>query len=463
MFLHKREVGKLLAKLRKQTGLSQYECAQTLGVTDKAISKWETGSAYPNIETLERLCALYKISLGAFFTLLEHPQKAFFTLAVTGGPCAGKSIAVELLKEFFERRGYSVFLLREVATTLINAGYLVPASFDAFAFQTEIFSVQIALENTLFTRANDCASERLAAMNAKSVSDTKASAKTLVLCDRGLADGKAYLSPADYGRLLQTNGLSSDDAFSRYDGVLVLESAAVKALGYTVENNPARMENEQQARALDARIKTAWEDHPHVSFVGASQSFEQKLLNTVRAACALLGEPEPTSLIPRRRFLVKKPALSALLAKLGAVEDDELVTFLEPKHGQRLALISRTRNGRTRYAQAPIRSDAPYTLDLETPLAPDAYQALLSFSDPAYKPVERKSVRLLTDGRDISLHLYDCYPFVAVAEIDLPLAEEQVDSDETYMPPYLQVVREITDSDAFSLRSIARGLAQGRL
>lgn len=39
-------VGKRIAKLRKQEGLTQKQLADKLGVSNKAISKWETGVSH---------------------------------------------------------------------------------------------------------------------------------------------------------------------------------------------------------------------------------------------------------------------------------------------------------------------------------------------------------------------------------------------------------------------------------
>ena len=46
------EYGNYLYNLRKASGLSQMELANELGITNKAISKWENGSAKPSISLL---------------------------------------------------------------------------------------------------------------------------------------------------------------------------------------------------------------------------------------------------------------------------------------------------------------------------------------------------------------------------------------------------------------------------
>ena len=47
-----KKTGELIAALRKEKGRSQAELAERLGVTNKAVSRWETGRGYPDVELL---------------------------------------------------------------------------------------------------------------------------------------------------------------------------------------------------------------------------------------------------------------------------------------------------------------------------------------------------------------------------------------------------------------------------
>ena len=58
-----KEFGSFIAKQRKAVGLTQKELAEKLMVTDKAISRWENGHGYPDIETLEELSSALDVSL----------------------------------------------------------------------------------------------------------------------------------------------------------------------------------------------------------------------------------------------------------------------------------------------------------------------------------------------------------------------------------------------------------------
>ena len=55
--------GAVIRKLREQKNMTQAELAEILQVSDKAVSKWETGHGYPDITLLEPLAAALGISV----------------------------------------------------------------------------------------------------------------------------------------------------------------------------------------------------------------------------------------------------------------------------------------------------------------------------------------------------------------------------------------------------------------
>lgn len=57
------EMGKKLRKLRLDRGLTQQQVADRLGMTRQALSSYEGGRTWPDLQTLERLCAIYNVSL----------------------------------------------------------------------------------------------------------------------------------------------------------------------------------------------------------------------------------------------------------------------------------------------------------------------------------------------------------------------------------------------------------------
>ena len=57
------EFNKKLQELRKQKGLTQEELSEKLYVSRTAISKWESGRGYPNIESLKAIAKLFSVTV----------------------------------------------------------------------------------------------------------------------------------------------------------------------------------------------------------------------------------------------------------------------------------------------------------------------------------------------------------------------------------------------------------------
>ena len=58
------KVGVFIAQCRKEHSWTQKELGEKLGVTDKAVSKWENGRSFPDISLLESLCKTFDISVS---------------------------------------------------------------------------------------------------------------------------------------------------------------------------------------------------------------------------------------------------------------------------------------------------------------------------------------------------------------------------------------------------------------
>ena len=58
------KIGKFISECRKNKNLTQMQLAERLGVTDRAVSKWETGRAMPDSSLMLDLCAILGISVN---------------------------------------------------------------------------------------------------------------------------------------------------------------------------------------------------------------------------------------------------------------------------------------------------------------------------------------------------------------------------------------------------------------
>ncbi len=62
--MDKISVGKFISEQRKNLSLTQKQLADMLDVTDKAVSRWETGKGYPDIETVERIAEILGVTIN---------------------------------------------------------------------------------------------------------------------------------------------------------------------------------------------------------------------------------------------------------------------------------------------------------------------------------------------------------------------------------------------------------------
>ena len=62
------KIGRFIAACRKEQGYTQAALAEKLGITDRAVSKWETGRSLPDASLMLALCGLLQISVNELLT-----------------------------------------------------------------------------------------------------------------------------------------------------------------------------------------------------------------------------------------------------------------------------------------------------------------------------------------------------------------------------------------------------------
>lgn len=71
------KIGKFIAELRKEQKMTQLDLATKIGVTDRAVSKWENGRGLPDISLISPLCETLSISINELLEgeRIENSQK----------------------------------------------------------------------------------------------------------------------------------------------------------------------------------------------------------------------------------------------------------------------------------------------------------------------------------------------------------------------------------------------------
>jgi predicted ATPase len=189
-----------------------------------------------------------------------HERHLPHRVVLTGGPGAGKTAILELIRLFFCEH---VKTLPEAAGIVFGGRF--PRSTSPplrQAAQRAIYHVQRELE---------------------AVADAEDAA--VVLCDRGTVDCAAYWTGE--GDLFSAVGTTRAAELTRYDAVIHLRTPT-SPLAYN-HDNPLRLESIEEAAATDARISAEWSDHPRRFVVEPTDDFLHKAARTL----ALLRDEVP--------------------------------------------------------------------------------------------------------------------------------------------------------------------------
>ena len=190
------------------------------------------------------------------------------TIVITGGPCSGKTSAMATLRAWLASENVPAMFVDEAGTDLILEGTTPETLGGMEPFQKRVAALQIK-------REDDAQAAAQALEQAFAATGTPAD--VVIVCDRGVCDGAAYLDWESYLRILDANNLDVSQAMNRYDAVFCLESAAKMDDGsYTLSNNSARSESPQEAAALCDRTQAAWASHPQFHFITNEDTFDAK-------------------------------------------------------------------------------------------------------------------------------------------------------------------------------------------
>mmetsp|Transcript_7644 Transcript_7644/g.14428 ORF Transcript_7644/g.14428 Transcript_7644/m.14428 type:complete len:471 (+) Transcript_7644:172-1584(+) len=218
----------------------------------------------------------------------------FHKFVLTGGPCGGKTTALARLSSYLRERGFEVITVPEAFTILASNGFEMSYfSVEGMpsCVQNTVMDVQMSLEDSF---------ERILRAKGK---------PGVLLCDRGLCDGSAYMSTEEWDQFLLKRGITlAEIREGRYNAVFHLVTAAEGAEEYyTLENNDVRTETPEQARALDIKTRGAWVGHPKLIVIDNQTDFEGKLNKLVSIASELVGLPSTSKQVTEKYLLKEIP------------------------------------------------------------------------------------------------------------------------------------------------------------
>ncbi|MBR3439348.1 MAG: AAA family ATPase [Clostridia bacterium] len=351
-------------------------------------------------------------------------------IAITGGPCGGKSTALCQIQSAFTDMGYTVLFVPETATELIDGG-VTPKNCPVF--QKTLLTLQIEKEKAFFNAAS--------AMDAE---------KVLIVCDRGAMDNKAYMSDSEFNEILTTLNTSEVELRDGYDAVFHLVTAAKGAKEfYTNENNPARTEDENEAAEIDDKLIAAWTGHPHFRVIDNSSEFEDKIKRLIKEISSFLGEPEPFE--TERKFLIERPDVEALEALPNCRKVEIIQTYLKSDNGDEVRVRQRGERGNYIYFQTIKRSVTPLKrVEIEKRLSQNEYLERLMDADTTKHPIRKNRYCLTYNNLYFEIDIFPSWDDEALCEIELCDENEEI-----VFPDFIRIIKEVTDDDRYKNASLA--------
>lgn len=427
------QFGNRLLSLRERLGLSQDELGKLIGVSNKSISKWETGASKPGVDTLAKLALALQVSMDELVAK-DAASPNITRIVVTGGPCAGKTTALSWIQNAFTEKGYQVVFVPETATELISGGAAPWLCTEGKHFQAGLLRLQLAKESAYAEVAGHMKAEKI-----------------LLVCDRGALDNKAYMSLLDFQYVLQSLQTNEVELRDHYDAVFHLVTAANGAEEfYTLANNQARTETPQQARDLDDKLVSAWTGHPHLRIIDNSTDFKKKMLRLLAEISSFLGEPEPLEV--ERKYLIQMPNIRKLEQLPACTRVNIVQTYLKSSPGEEVRIRQRGSERHFIYFKTIKRDVSPgKRVEIETRLNEKEYLQNLMQADPRFRQIQKTRYCISRDGTYYEIDIYPQLQDKAILEVEL-----RDDNQPVSIPKFLKVIKEVTREEAYLNRSIAR-------
>ena len=109
--MKEKTLGITMADLRKAKGMTQLELAEQMGVTDKAVSKWERDLSCPDVNSLPKLAQILGVSVDELMhsKTVEKKEQNALVLLICRGVALAMGVATVVLSILKQIDVYSGF------------------------------------------------------------------------------------------------------------------------------------------------------------------------------------------------------------------------------------------------------------------------------------------------------------------------------------------------------------------
>lgn len=348
-----------------------------------------------------------------------------------GWPMWWKTTGMSKVVEAVANIWYHTLIVPEAARKIFKAGVKIGDPEIGVAndvFQEELLKYQLAQEDLFRTLA--------AQSNAE---------KTLILYDRGILDGQAYMSdPDDMDVLLEKYGMERADVYKRYnDWIIDLVTAAEWAEKW-YKTDDERSETAAEAKILEAKIQKAWTGHPHMRVIDNSTWFEEKMNRFVGEILSILWYPAPLEI--EHKYLIDTPDEQWL--REHAVESTVEQYYLISPDDRVMRIRKRTRWWGSIYTLTKKRRLANGdTVEEEELIDAGTYQQMQFLKKTGTQPIRKKRYNFLWQNQYFELDHFISWPYIGqyMLEIEKTNKEQAVT-----LPTMLHIQKEVTGQKEYT-------------
>lgn len=359
-------------------------------------------------------------------------MKEIKSIVLTGGPCAGKSTALEYLRNELEKCGVTVMTFSECATQMMNKG-MTPDEMGSYEFHSLLFENQYNAEEALRKRA-------------EAINDSL----IVLLFDRGLLDNRAYVTAEDFNRYSGRFELNEEKIRNRYDAVFHLVSAANGAEEhYHFDNNEVRSETIEKARELDEEVLSLYTGTTHLRIIDNSTDFEGKLSRLLDEVKSFLGIPEPLEI--ERKFLIEMPDLLYLNSMKTCRKVPITQAYLDTEEEGRFRIRKRGEGENAIYVKtSKYKINELIRIEIENYISKEEFYNYLFDKNSVVGIISKDRYCIAWHSTYYELDVYPFWDNQATLEIELQREEQPYE-----LPDFVKLIREVSFEKEFRNKALA--------
>ena len=275
---------------------------------------------------------------------------------------------------------------------------------------------------------------------------------TILLIDRGVMDGQAYVNEDVWQAILDETGWSTIQLRDkRYEAVVHMMTAAEGAEEfYAIEKE---RESIEQARTIDKRLIEAWVGHPQFNIVkNTKKGFKTKIDYCLKRVLTFIGMPQPTNLTRKYLLAANKPNIEINVPCGVKKEHFQLEeTFITTRVGQANILRKVGKNGAFTYSHEMRYEIKGEKIQKKRQITAREYIEMIVSPDLTKQKMMKTRQCFIYERQYFIVETFlNIEHFPSILRVEMTNETKKLK-----LPPFLKVLREVTNDNAYETWSMA--------